>query len=179
MKCPYCGGEIPSSPCPECGVMVFEGANYCMACGATLKGALEDDPYNLIRFVQAQEGDYERALSEVKNGRKLSHWMWYIFPQFDGLGFSSIAKAYSIKSVEEAEAYLSHPILGSRLKECTEAALSVEGRSAYDIFGSPDDMKLKSCATLFAFLLSEESVFERLIDKYFQGECDQNTLRLL
>ena len=108
--------------------------------------------------------------------------MWYIFPQFDGLGFSSISKLYSIKSVAEAEAYLSHPVLGSRLKECTEAALSVEGRSAFDIFGSPDEMKLKSCATLFAYVSSVESVgsvFECLIDKYFHGECDQNTLRLL
>ena len=108
--------------------------------------------------------------------------MWYIFPQFDGLGFSSIAKLYSIKSIEEAEAYLSHPILGPRLKECTEAVLSVEGRSAFDIFGSPDEMKLKSCATLFAYVSSAESaesVFQCLIDKYFHGECDQNTLRLL
>ena len=142
----------------------------------------DSDPYNLIRFVQAQERDYERALSEVKDGRKYSHWMWYIFPQFEGLGFSSITKLYSIKSVAEAEAYLSHPILGPRLKECTEAVISVEGRSAYDIFGSPDEMKLKSCATLFSYVSpaeSAESVFQLLIDKYFQGECDHNTLRLL
>ena len=143
------------------------------------KSDVDDDPYNLIRFVQAQERDYERAISEVKDGRKYSHWMWYIFPQFEGLGFSSITKLYSIKSIAEAEAYLSHPVLGPRLKECTEAAISVEGRSAYDIFGPPDDMKLKSCATLFAYVSSAESVFQCLIDKYFQGECDQNTLRLL
>ena len=143
------------------------------------KSDVVEDPYNLIRFVQAQEEDYERALSEIQDGRKHSHWMWYIFPQFEGLGFSSIAKLYSIKSVAEAEAYLSHPVLGPRLKECTGAALSVEGRSAYDIFGFPDEMKLKSCATLFAYVSPIGSVFESLIGKYFQGECDQNTLRLL
>ena len=139
----------------------------------------DTDPYNLIRFVQAQERDYERALSEVKDGRKYSHWMWYIFPQFEGLGFSSIARLYSIKSIAEAEAYLSHSVLAPRLKECTEAVISVEGRSAYDIFGFPDEMKLKSCATLFSYVSSAESVFQFLIDKYFQGECDSNTLRLL
>ena len=108
------------------------------------------DLHDLNRFVQAQENDYERALSEVRQGRKRSHWMWYIFPQFDGLGFSQTSKRYAIKSVAEAKAYLSHPVLGPRLLECFEAALSVEGQSAYEIFGSPDDMKLKSCATLFA-----------------------------
>jgi uncharacterized protein (DUF1810 family) len=151
------------------------------------KGDVVDnsDPFNLDRFVEAQERDYEMALSEIKDGQKRSHWMWYIFPQFEGLGFSSIAKLYSIKSVEEAEDYLIHPVLGGRLKECTEAVLSVEGKSANDIFGFPDDMKLKSCATLFAYVSSTESVesvesvFQSLIDKYFQGECDQNTLRLL
>ena len=115
------------------------------------------DPYNLIRFVQAQERDYERALSEVKEGQKRSHWMWYIFPQFEGLGFSSIATLYSIKSVAEAEAHLIHPVLGERLKECTEAVLSVDGKSAYDFFGFYDDMKLKSCATLFSYVSSAES----------------------
>src|SRR4030081_1686045 len=99
------------------------------------------DPHDLSRFVQAQEGDYQRALSEVRAGRKRSHWMWYVFPQFDGLGFSTTSRRYSIKSVAEAEAYLSHPLLGPRLTECVEAALRVEGRSAYEVFGSPDDMK--------------------------------------
>src|SRR5207245_341541 len=98
----------------------------------------------------AQDGDYERALSEIRSGRKRSHWMWYIFPQFDGLGFSSTSRRYSIKSVAEASAFLNHPILGPRLIECTEAVLRVAGRSASEIFGFPDDMKLKSCATLFA-----------------------------
>jgi len=137
------------------------------------------DPHDLDRFVQAQERDYERALSEVKNGRKLSHWMWYIFPQFDGLGFSPTSRQYSIKSIAEAEAYLAHPVLGPRLRECAQAALDVKGRSAFDIFGSPDDMKLRSCVTLFAFVSSPGSVFDRLLDRYFQGEPDYKTLRLL
>ena len=137
------------------------------------------DPHDLNRFVQAQENDYEQALSEVKSGRKRSHWMWYIFPQFDGLAFSSTSKRYAIKSVAEAKAYLSHPILGPRLIQCAEAALRVEGRSAYEIFGSPDDLKLKSCATLFAFVSPLGSVFEQLLDKFFQGDRDRKTLDLL
>jgi uncharacterized protein (DUF1810 family) len=137
------------------------------------------DPYDLNRFVQAQKANYEQALSEIKSGRKVSHWMWYIFPQFEGLGFSAISKEYSIKSVAEAEAYLRHPVLGPRLTECAEAALSVRGRSAYDIFGSPDDIKLRSCATLFACVSPAGSVFDRLLDQYFRGERDPKTLRLL
>jgi len=143
------------------------------------KSGVGGDPYDLNRFLNAQEDDYERALSEVRSGRKRSHWMWYIFPQFDGLGFSPTSRRYAIKSVEEARAYLHHPVLGHRLTECFEAALGVEGKSAYDIFGSPDDMKLKSCATLFAHVSPSGSVFERLLDKYFQGERDPETLRLL
>src|SRR5579864_333289 len=137
------------------------------------------DPHNLSRFVQAQEDDYDQALSEIKSGRKRSHWMWYIFPQFDGLGFSSTSKRYSIKSIAEAKAYLAHPVLGPRLTECAEAALRVEGRSALEIFGSPDDLKLKSCATLFACVSPAGSVFDRLLDKYYQGERDGKTLQLL
>ena len=137
------------------------------------------DPHNLGRFVQAQEDDYEQALCEISSGRKRSHWMWYIFPQFEGLGVSSTSKRYSIKSVAEAKAYLSHPVLGPRLVQCAEAALRVEGLSALEIFGSPDDMKLRSCATLFACVSPAGSVFHRLIDKYFQGRSDGKTLRLL
>ncbi len=137
------------------------------------------DLHDLNRFVQAQENDYEQALSEVRQGRKRSHWMWYIFPQFDGLGFSQTSKRYAIKSVAEANAYLSHPVLGPRLIECVEATLSVEGRSAHEIFGIPDDVKLKSCATLFAYVSPGGSVFDRLLDKFFQGERDNKTLRLL
>jgi uncharacterized protein (DUF1810 family) len=137
------------------------------------------DPYDLDRFVQAQEGDYERALSEVRAGRKRSHWMWYIFPQYDGLGFSPTSRRYAIKSVAEAQAYLAHPVLGPRLTGCAEAALRVEGRSALEVFGSPDDMKLRSCATLFAHVSPDGSVFEQLLNKYFDGERDDRTLRLI
>ena len=137
------------------------------------------DAHDLKRFVQAQEGDYERALAEVRSGRKRSHWMWYIFPQFAGLGFSATSMRYAIKSIAEAETYLRHPLLGPRLIECTEAVLGLQGRSAHDIFGSPDDMKLRSCATLFAFVSPPGSVFEELLDSYFQGERDGETLRLL
>jgi uncharacterized protein (DUF1810 family) len=137
------------------------------------------DPHNLNRFLHAQAHDYERALSEVKAGRKRSHWMWYIFPQFAGLGFSSTSERYAIKSVAEAKAYLAHPVLGPRLVECAEAVLGIEGRSALEVFGSPDDLKLRSCATLFANVSPAESVFERLLDRYYQGERDSQTLRLL
>jgi uncharacterized protein (DUF1810 family) len=137
------------------------------------------DPHDLNRFVEAQANDYERALSEIRSGRKQSHWMWYIFPQFNGLGFSSISRRYSVKSVAEAAAYLAHPVLGARLIECAEAVLQVEGRSARDIFSSPDDMKLRSCATLFASVSPAGSVFDQLLSKYFRGERDGKTLRLL
>ena len=138
-----------------------------------------DDPHDLARFVEAQAGDYETALAEIRAGRKRSHWMWYIFPQIDGLGFSSMARRYAIRSLDEARAYLDHPVLGPRLVEITEAALAVEGRSAHEIFGSPDDMKLRSCATLFARAASEGSVFSRLLDKFFDGKPDVRTLERL
>ena len=137
------------------------------------------DPHDLDRFVAAQASDYERALSEIRAGQKRSHWMWYIFPQFAGLGSSSMAERYAIKSLAEAKAYLAHPILGPRLVECTEATMSINGRSANAIFGSPDDLKLRSCATLFAKISPPDSVFERLVKKYFDGRYDDRTLRLL
>ena len=135
--------------------------------------------YDLERFVQAQRDSYERALSEIKAGCKRSHWIWYIFPQFYGLGFSPASKRYSIRSLGEAEAYLQHPVLGPRLIECAQAVLSVAGASANDIFGSPDDWKLRSSATLFALVSQPGSVFHRVLDRYFQGEQDPKTLRLL
>ena len=138
-----------------------------------------DDPYDLARFVRAQERDYGQALSEIRRGQKQSHWMWYVFPQFHGLGFSPTSRRYAIKSVAEAEAYLSHPILGPRLVEIAEVAAGIEGRSAFQVFGSPDDMKLRSCATLFATVSPAGSVFERLLARYFDGEPDSETLRLL
>jgi uncharacterized protein (DUF1810 family) len=140
---------------------------------------IERDPHNLNRFLEAQQGDYEQALTEIRNGRKRSHWMWYIFPQYDGLGFSSTSKHYAIKSLAEVEAYLNHPVLGPRLQEVAQAALDVEGRSAHEVFGSPDDMKLKSCATLFAQVSPAGSVFEQLLTKYYRGERDEKTLDLI
>lgn len=137
------------------------------------------DPLDLDRFVQAQHDDYDRALAEVRSGRKRSHWMWYVFPQFAGLGSSAMAERYAIRSRGEAEAYLRHPVLGPRLVEIADAALAVEGRSASDVFGSPDDLKLRSCATLFAAVSLPRSVFERLIEKYFGGQRDDRTLRLM
>src|SRR5262249_770267 len=122
---------------------------------------------------------YERALVEIRSGRKRSHWMWYIFPQIDGLGFSSTTKFYAIKSAEEAKAYLAHPVLGPRLLECAEAVLGIEGKLASEIFGFPDDQKLRSCATLFAAVSQPGSVFDRLLEKYYQGERDEKTLDLL
>ncbi len=137
------------------------------------------DPHNLNRFVQAQRGDYERALAEIVSGKKRTHWMWYIFPQFAGLGFSSTSQHYAIKSLEEAKEYLAHPLLGPRLLECARAVVDLEGRSATQIFGSPDDLKLRSCATLFACVSPAGSVFHGLIAKYYRGEFDASTLRLL
>jgi uncharacterized protein (DUF1810 family) len=138
-----------------------------------------NDPYDLDRFVRAQTDDYARALAEIRSGRKRSHWMWYIFPQIDGLGFSAMSKRYAIGDLAQAEAYLSHPVLGPRLRDCAEAALGVEGRSAAEIFGTPDDMKLRSCATLFACASPAGSVFHRLLDRYFQGRPDPRTLAQL
>jgi uncharacterized protein (DUF1810 family) len=137
------------------------------------------DPHDLTRFVWAQADDYERALSEIKSSEKRSHWMWYVFPQFDGLGSSPTARRYAIKSLAEAKAYLAHPLLGPRLLECAEAVRRIAGRSASDIFGSPDDMKLRSCATLFAHVSRAGSVFDRLLAKFFQGVRADRTLQLL
>ena len=137
------------------------------------------DPHDLRRFLVAQEDDYADALSEIRSGRKESHWMWYVFPQFDGLGSSPTSKQYAIRSLSEARAYLRHPVLGSRLIACAEAVLAVEGRSATAIFGSPDDLKLRSCATLFAAVSPPGSVFERLLANYFPEGRDERTLRLI
>ena len=129
--------------------------------------------------MRAQERTYGTALAEVHGGRKRSHWMWYVFPQIAGLGFSETSRRYAIRSIAEAQAYLAHPLLGPRLIECFEAALGVEGRTAHEIFGSPDDVKFRSCATLFARVAPPGSVFQRAIDKYFGGEGDPRTLELV
>ena len=138
-----------------------------------------DDPQELNRFVQAQEHDYQQALAEILAGRKRTHWMWYVFPQIDGLAFSATSKRFSIKDAEQAKAYLAHPVLGPRLLQCAEAVVGIDGRSAREIFGSPDDLKLRSSATLFASVLPRGSVFDRLLAKYFAGAPDGKTLHLL
>jgi uncharacterized protein (DUF1810 family) len=137
------------------------------------------DSFDLNRFVRAQETSYKQALSELARGRKQSHWMWYIFPQLDGLGSSPMSRLYAIKSEGEARAYLADPVLGARLFACAEAMLAIDGQSATAILGSPDDMKLKSCATLFAHVSGAGSVFERILEKFYAGERDGATLRLL
>jgi uncharacterized protein (DUF1810 family) len=137
------------------------------------------DPYDLNRFISAQEGIYDRVLDELRGGLKRTHWMWYVFPQIDGLGYSPTTRHYAIKSVEEARRYLAHPVLGARLVESAEAVLAVQGRSVSDIFGYPDDMKLQSSMTLFALATEPGSVFERVLDKYFQGKRDARTLQIV
>jgi uncharacterized protein (DUF1810 family) len=140
--------------------------------------SLSSDPFNLERFVRAQAADYDRALSELRDGKKRSHWMWYIFPQMEGLGHSPMSRRYSIGSAAEARAYLDHPVLGPRLRECAAAVHGIVGRSVLEIFGSPDDLKLRSCATLFA-RVSDDGVFEQVLQKYFSGQHDKETLRRL
>ena len=131
------------------------------------------DPHDLSRFEQAQTNQYQTALSEIRGGHKQSHWIWFIFPQFDGLGLSATSRCYAIKSIAEAEAYLQHPVLGPRLVDCCRAAIDVNGLPAFEIFGAPDDMKLRSCARLFAHVSAPGSVFEILLDRFFDGEPDQ------
>jgi uncharacterized protein (DUF1810 family) len=137
------------------------------------------DPYDLSRFLEAHEHSYEQALVEIRSGLKRSHWMWWVFPQLEGLGSSPITRRFAIRSLAEADAYLKHPVLGPRLLEAASALLTIEDRSAFEVFGDPDDMKLRSCATLFAQVSPPGSVFERLLGKYFESEPDARTLRLL
>jgi len=142
------------------------------------------DPYGLARFVEAQARCYARVLEELAAGEKTSHWMWFIFPQLRGLGMSSTARRFGLSGLEEAHAYLAHPLLGARLRECTRLVLAVEGRSAHQIFGSPDDLKLRSCLTLFAQAAArspppETRVFGEALAKYYGGEPDPRTLELL
>ena len=135
-----------------------------------------NDLFGLVRFTRAQDKVYVNVLSEIRNGRKATHWMWFVFPQIAGLGRSETAQRYAIGSLEEAKAYLAHPVLGKRLLECSEMLLAIEGRSATQIFGSPDDMKLRSCATLFSVASGPGSVFDRILIKFFQGTPDDRTL---
>jgi uncharacterized protein (DUF1810 family) len=138
-----------------------------------------DDPYDLQRFVDAQDRVYDDVRAELGGGRKQTHWMWFIFPQIAGLGHSPMARRYAISSLREAGAYLEHPILGPRLRECTRLVTRVEGRSAREILGQPDDMKFRSCLTLFACAAPGEQAFRDALEKYFDGEEDPLTLSKL
>ncbi|MEI9891537.1 MAG: DUF1810 domain-containing protein [Caulobacteraceae bacterium] len=140
-----------------------------------------DDPHELDRFVKAQAGAYDRALAELQGGKKRSHWMWFVFPQLVGLGSSPTAATYAIRSLAEARAYLQHPVLGARLVESVQAANAVQGRSAADIFGYPDELKFRSCLTLFVLAAAgaDKTPFQRGLDKYFDGESDPLTVQTL
>jgi uncharacterized protein (DUF1810 family) len=156
----------------------------CIQTGADHKSFManltqENDRFDLNRFVQAQEEIYPRALAEIQLGRKRSHWMWFIFPQIDGLGHSSTARFYAIKSKQEAKAYLDHPVLGKRLIECSEALLKIRGKSGEEIFGYPDDLKLRSSMTLFASVSESNLIFSRVLDQYYGSQPDGQTLELL
>jgi uncharacterized protein (DUF1810 family) len=134
------------------------------------------DPYDLQRFVTAQDVNFDSAREELRRGRKTSHWMWYVFPQIEGLGHSSISQKFAIKSKAEALAYVAHPVLGPRLMECTEIVNALHGSSAHQIFGSPDDMKFRSSMTLFHAISPETGMFKEALEKYFGGELDPRTL---
>lgn len=137
---------------------------------------VSNDPYRLQRFVEAQDqaGTYERALAELQVGQKTSHWMWFVFPQIAGLGSSSMARTYAIASLEEAQAYLDHPVLGPRLLTCSNALLGITGKTAEDIFDETDAIKLRSSMTLFS-RVSGEPVFQQVLDRYFEGKADEVT----
>jgi len=141
---------------------------------------MTDDPFDLNRFVTAQAPVYETALGELRAGRKRSHWMWFVFPQLRGLGHSATAQFYGLASLDEARAYLAHPVLGPRLKRCTEAVLAIEGGGLNAIFGAPDDMKFHSSMTLFARAAGgAESPFLKALERYCEGRADERTLALL
>lgn len=138
-----------------------------------------DDPHDLQRFLSAQHGVHDVALAELKRGRKASHWMWFVFPQVAGLGLSAMSQRYAIGSLDEARAYLAHPVLGARLAAGVEAVMAVRGRSAHEIFGAPDDRKFQSCLTLFERADGASTVFGAALDRYYGGERDAATLRAL
>ena len=137
------------------------------------------DPYDLERFVAAQNPVWDRVRAELGRGRKASHWMWFVFPQLAGLGSSSTARAYAVSGLDEAQAYLAHPVLGPRLREAAELAAAVEARTASEVFGYPDDLKLRSSMTLFARAAPQDPVFTAVLDRYFGGDPDPRTLELL
>ena len=134
---------------------------------------------NLLRFLEAQKGVYEQALAEIKRGRKTSHWMWFIFPQLQGLGYSETARFFAIKNKEEAAHYLKHPVLGNRLIEISNALLSLSTKNAVEIFGSVDSLKLNSSMTLFSLIENTDPVFQQVIDQFFDGKKDVKTIKLV
>ena len=136
------------------------------------------DDYNLHRFLDAQDQVYETVLGELRTGKKSSHWMWFIFPQITGLGRSELAQTFAIASLDEVRAYLQHPVLGLRLRECTQLVINVEGRNAEEIFGYPDHLKFRSCLTLFMTATTDNKVFKDALLKYFDGKPDALTLDL-
>jgi uncharacterized protein (DUF1810 family) len=140
---------------------------------------MTSDPHNLKRFLEAQQPIYAQVIAELRAGQKQSHWMWFIFPQISGLGLSPTAKKYAIQSADEARAYLAHPVLGPRLRDCAQLVNAIHGRSIDEIFGYPDNLKFHSCMTLFAHLSKEDSVFAAAIDNYFNGDKDRKTLHQL
>jgi len=142
-------------------------------------GVTRSDPHELQRFVEAQDPVIDRVKRELRAGRKRSHWMWFVFPQVAGLGSSPRAQRYAIRSAAEAEAYLDHPVLGPRLRECTEIVTGLSGRSAADVFGSPDDLKFRSSMTLFAAVAAEPAPFETALGRYYAGERCERTLEFL
>jgi uncharacterized protein (DUF1810 family) len=135
--------------------------------------------HHLQRFVNAQQDSYQNALAEVKNSRKQGHWMWYIFPQIKGLGFSETSKFYGISNIAEAVGFLEHPVLGSRLVQICKALLALQSNNAHQVFGSPDDLKLRSSMTLFSQVPNPDPVFENVLQKFFEGKPDDATLRIL
>jgi uncharacterized protein (DUF1810 family) len=137
------------------------------------------DPFTLQRFVDAQNSIYHQVLAELRRGQKESHWMWFVFPQIQGLGYSNMSRKYAISSREEAEAYLSHPILGQRLRECTDLVNQIEGSSIGEIFGYPDDLKFHSSVTLFSEVARDDSTLREALRKYFGGQTDQATMKVL
>ena len=139
----------------------------------------ERDPYNLERFLTAQAEDYDCALRELERGQKKSHWIWYIFPQVAGLGHSSMAQEYAIRSRDEAVAYLKHAVLGTWLQRCCEALLKHQGTQVEDIMGFPDDLKLRSSMTLFAVISAQDSVFHKVLNAFYSGRLDERTTSFL
>jgi len=140
---------------------------------------MSNDFYNLNRFLKAQEGSYDDALKELCRGKKQGHWMWFIFPQIVGLGSSDQSVYYSIKSLEEAKAFLNHPVLGVRLEECVEVVLEFESVNISDLFGHPDDVKFRSCMTLFGYITNSDSLYNQVLDQHLGGKRDDSTIGIM